>query len=172
MRLFLAINPQPQIKEELSQQLAEFRHEYPYFQWVPENNYHITVSFFGDINPDKKFIRSLEEKTYDIPQLYLYSTSVDLFIHQKIILYLNFRRDKNLEKLVKRITEKKYSPHLTFARYRLPSKQQYFVIKKRIQNLSIDVQFKITKLYLLDSQIENGKPIYKKVASFPLDKGD
>lgn len=172
MRLFLAINPPPQIKKDLAEQLAPFKREYPYFQWVPEENYHITISFFGDISLDERLMKAFEEATYDIPEFLMYSGKADLLMQpQKIILHLNFRRDANLEKLVKRITDKKFLPHLTFARYRLPSKQQYLLIKKKIQSIKLNVEFKVTKLYLFDSQMNNRKPLYKKMASFPLEKG-
>lgn len=98
MRLFLAIELSDKIKKEIDNQLAEIKKEYPQFQWVPNDNYHITIYFFGEISDHKKTINKLEQVLYDKELFYFYSTSVDLFIHHKITIHLNFRREKKVEK--------------------------------------------------------------------------
>ena len=76
----------------------------------------------------------------------------------KITLNLDFRREKEIERISESIKEQfpmiqsseKFVPHLTIAKYKIPSKQQYFVIKKRLANLDIDLSFKVNKLSLLE----------------------
>lgn len=170
MRIFLAIDLLTKTKKDLEEQLKDMRLEFPQFSWIPKENFHITLHFFGEVTKTDKLINRLNEQLYDKESFYLYSTDVDLFINQKIIIYLNFRKEKKLLKIEKAIASKRgFIPHLTFARSRIPSKQQYFVLKKRLEKLKIDIAFPVKKLYLFESLPNGGKyPVYKKLAKFPL----
>ncbi len=176
MRLFLAIELSDKIKKEIDDQLLEIKKAYSQFQWVPANNYHITVYFFGEISDHKKIINKLEQVLYDKELFYFYSTSVDLFIHHKITIHLNFRREKKIEKINDSIKEifkisensARFIPHLTLARYKIPSKQQYFVLKKRLAKVAVNVSFKINKLVLFESILGGSQSVYKKIYTFKL----
>lgn len=177
MRLFLAIDPPKDVKLSINDQLTFFKKEYPQFEWTPIGNYHITLHFFGDVLDDKKVFLQLEELLYDQELFYLYSLNADMFTKHKITMYLNFRREKRLEEIVKRIKNKfylpeqrieRYIPHLTFAHFRIPSKQQYFVMKKKISKLNLDISFPVRKLFLFESILGGRNPIYKKIHTIKL----
>lgn len=175
MRLFLAIDLPSAVKIKLAGQLRELKADYKYLRWLPEKSYHATLLFFGEITKPDKIIKGVEEIVYDIPSTHLYSQSAGIFVKSKITLYLELRRDKNIEKLVEEVRErlnmksnKKFVLHLTLARYKLPSKQQYFVLKKRLAAIPIDIDFAVSKIYLYESILDHGKPLYKKVATFHL----
>jgi 2'-5' RNA ligase len=147
MRLFLAIDLPPEAKKSVARQLADLRREYPYFRWVDPENYHLTLHFFGDVKPEK-INQWMSDLVYDMPTFYLYSSELDLFIKDNLTLYIGFYRNKELEGLVKKIKEKsalgtsrRFVSHLTFGRYRIPSKQQYLLIKKKLKKSSLDVEF-------------------------------
>lgn len=176
MRLFLAIELPEKIKQQLDVQLVDVRKKYPEFNWVTTDNFHITVYFFGEtvnIDPIKKKIKDL---LFDREGFYLYSTSIDVFVHQKLLMYLNFRREKKLESLANLIkdnfsgpySEQKYIPHLTIGRGRKSSKQQYFALKKKMEKVDVDISFNVTKLVLFESILTGKKPYYKKLATFAL----
>jgi RNA 2',3'-cyclic 3'-phosphodiesterase len=175
MRLFLAINLPPKIKKQISNQIARMKIEYPDFNWVGENNFHITLFFLGEIMGPEKVIRKIKDALYDQEMFYFYSTEAGLFMNGKIVIYLGFRREKKTEELVEKVKQafqikdtKRFVPHLTLARYRIPSKQQYFVLKKRLRSLKIDVEFPVRKLILFQSVLGAGHPLYKKIKSFEL----
>lgn len=176
MRLFLAVELSNKTKKEIDDQLSEIKKRYPQFQWIPMDNYHITVDFFGEVSDPKKLIDRLDQVLYDKESFYLYSISVDLFIHNKITIVLHFRREKKIEIIHERVEEifqkfessLKFIPHLTLARYKIPSKQQYFVIKKRLSRMDVDVSFKVNKLILFESILGRTQPIYKKIHIFNL----
>jgi len=177
MRLFLAVNLPKKIKQSLGEQIEPIKREYPQFEWVSEENYHITVHFFGEIENVENLQNRLEQYLFDQESLYLYSYGVNLFINHKIVIYLNFKREKKLESIAKRIKEsfqeddshlQKYVPHLTLARARIPSKQQYFVLKKRINKLDIDISFQVKNLVLFQSILGGKIPVYKVVKKIPL----
>lgn len=169
MRLFLAIDLTKKTKKELEDQLKKIKLEYPQFNWIPKENFHITLHFFGEVTQTERLIERLKEQLFDKESFYLYSTTNDLFINTKIIIYLNFRKEKRLLEIEETVGDKKgFIPHLTFARWRIPSKQQYFVLKKKFEKLEIDISFPVKGLVLFQT-LPNGKyPTYKKLAKFPL----
>ena len=169
MRIFLAIDLPTKTKKDLEAQLKEMGLEFPQFSWIPKENFHITLHFFGEVTKTEKLIDRLKEQLYDKERFYLYSTDANLFINQKIIIYLNFRKEKKLLKIEEAVADKKgFIPHLTFARSRISSKQQYFVLKKKVERLKIDIDFPVKHLILFESLPHGKYPVYKKLARFPL----
>lgn len=178
MRLFLAIDLPPKVKEQLDEQLQILKKDYANFNWVAPENFHITLLFFGEIESEakvEKLKNKIKEAIWDVSSFMLYSFGADMFLSNKIVLHINFRRERALETLVAKLKNnlqiedrQKFVPHLTIARFRIPSKQQYFHLKKKLQKLNIDITFPITKIYLFQSILNSHKPIYKRVASFPL----
>lgn len=171
MRLFLAIELPAPIKKKLEKELTEIRNLYPYFNWVSWENFHITLHFYGERKDEEKIKKKLKDVLFDQESFYLYSNTVDIFINKKIIIYLGFKREKKIEQLVDKVRktlpenadiEKKFVPHLTLARWRIPSKQQYFVIKKKLTKLKINISFLVKKIVLFESVLGGKKPIYKK----------
>ncbi len=177
MRLFLAIDLPKETKESISQQVEAFKKEYPYFRWVDESRFHITLHFFGNSRDPDRLKNQIEEAIYDVEPFQMYSGEADLFMKNTIIFHLMFQRNRTLEKLVAQVREKfqtgntmKFVPHLTVARYRIPSKQQYLLIKKKVQRLNIEVDFQVTQITLYNSVIESEKPLYETIAKIALQK--
>ena len=177
MRLFLAIELPTLIKKNLEKELTIIKNLYPYFNWVSWENFHITLHFYGEIEDEDRIKKNLKEALFDQESFYLYSNKVDLFINKKIVIYLGFRREKRIEQLVDKVRktlsqgldkEKKFIPHLTLARWRLPSKQQYFVMKKRLKKLKINISFLVKKIVLFESILGGKKPIYKPIETIDL----
>lgn len=178
MRLFLAIELPPKVRIELEKQIRDIKREYANYNWVPQENFHITLLFFGEIESKEeieKLKKKIEAAIYDVNSFFMYSYGADVFINDKILLYVYFRREKIIEELVTKINNdlqiedgKKYIPHLSIARTRVPSKQQYLHLNKKLQNLNIDIDFPVRKIHLFQSILEGQKPIYKKISSFSL----
>ena len=182
MRLFLAIEVPDKIKSKIDEMLVEIKNKHQDFNWTPANKYHITIFFFGEVNHIDKIETRIDKQLFDVPSFYLYSNNVDLFIHNKITVYLDFLRNRTIETIGQKIKDEftdgpinnnqKFVPHLTLARYRIPSKQQYFVIKKQLEKLSIDVEFKVDKLVLFESVLSGDRPEYKVIKKFKLLKSE
>ena len=156
----LMIELSDETRKQIVEQLADFRKLYPQFQWEKIENYHILVHSFGEFSDKKSSNKLLETALYDKNIFYLYSFEVALTIGNNIVLYLDFRREKEIERINERIRElsssmqssEKYVPRLLLAKYKIPSKQQYFVIKKRLSNLEVDISFKVNKLSLFEGE--------------------
>lgn len=177
MRLFLAIDLPAKVKQQIENQLTPIKKEYPQCSWVSQENYHITLYFFGEIDKVDRIKERLRDLVFDQKPFHLYSRAMSLFINEKILIYLNFRREKRLEELADIILknfnhgsgrERKFVPHLTVARCKIPSKQQYFVLKKRLEKLIVDADFKIEKIILFESVLGGKKPVYKEIGRFRL----
>ena len=177
MRLFLAIELPEKVRTDLDEQIDDLRKQYPDFNWVSRENFHITVHYFGETNKLDTIKKKVKDLLFDRENFYLYSTTVDVFATQKLVIYLEFKREKRLEDVAELIkgnfdgneyNERKFVPHLTLARGRRSSKQQYFALKKKLEKANIDISFKASKLVLFESILEGRKPIYKKLASFKL----
>jgi RNA 2',3'-cyclic 3'-phosphodiesterase len=175
MRLFLAIEIPEAVKKSINEQLTKIRQEYRQFTWVPEDNYHITLHFFGEIADVDGLVEDLDRILFDVDSFRVYSAASSLFIQKKIVLYIELQKEKKMEFLVDSIkthyTEnqrQRYVPHLTIARYKIPSKQQYLLLKKKLSNLSIEFEFDVDTVALFESVAEVGKPVYKKLREFSL----
>ncbi|OGK62145.1 2'-5' RNA ligase [Candidatus Roizmanbacteria bacterium RIFOXYB2_FULL_38_10] len=177
MRLFLAIDIPQTIKTSLSQQLNDLQKKHAVFNWVQEQNYHMTLQFFGETQKIKEIIDKIKIALFEQEQFYLYATHLDLFMDKRIIIYVDFNREKSLEQLIKNVRStfeeefyetKKFTPHITVSRSSIPSKQQYFHLQKKIRMRNIELEFQVTELSLFES-IQNGKKShYRKIKTFPL----
>lgn len=177
MRLFLAVELPKKVKKELKIQLEGIKKEYPQFIWADPENFHVTIHFFGERNDVDNIKKRIKDLLWDQMNFYLYSSQLDVFVNNKLVIYLTFRREKKIEELAERIksnfngnlvVDRKFIPHLTLARGPRSSKQQYFVLKKRLEKIDINIFFKVSKLVLFESVLTGNKPVYKKLAKFNL----
>jgi len=153
MKTQLMIELSDKTKKQIVDQLADFRKLYPQFQWERIENYNILIHSFGEFANKKSTIEKIETALYDKNLFYLYSFEVALTIGNNIILFMDFKREKEIERISESINEvEKFVPRLILAKYKIPSKQQYFVIKKRLSNLEVDVSFKVNKLSLFEGE--------------------
>ena len=73
MRLFLAIELPQQAQDSLDEHLAQLKKEYPYFSWVPKENFHITLQFLGEVEDVETTIARLETALYESRSFHLYA---------------------------------------------------------------------------------------------------
>jgi len=153
MKTQLMIELSDKTKKQIVDQLADFRKLYPQFQWGRIEDYNILVHSFGEFSDKKSTIKLLETALYDKNTFYLYSFEVAMTIQNNISIFIDFRREKEIERISESINEvEKFVPRLILAKYKIPSKQQYFVIKKRLSNLEVDISFKVNKLSLFEGE--------------------
>lgn len=175
MRLFLAIDLPKEIKDRIEKKIQFLKNDYPQFSWVDKDNFHITLHFYGEVNSPEKIIKKLKDYFSQEESFYLYFRRGNVFVNEKIVLYLDFFRQKKLERLIEKINHvflikrtKKFIPHLTIARAKKPSKQQYFHLKKKITQLDFNLSFLVNEIILFQSILSGKKPLYKKVNSIIL----
>ena len=75
----------------------------------------------------------------------------------QIMIYVHFRREKILEAIAEKIQDafsleqKNLFPTSPFPRSSTSSKQQYFLLQKKLDRTNIDFEFKVSELILFDS---------------------
>ena len=177
MRLFLAIEISEKIKINIESQLADFKlKEYPWLDWKNKDNYLINVFDFGEITDVVKLKKQIGDLLFDQEAFYLYATFCSVLIKHKIYLHINFRREKRLESLYQKLSINfkdandgiKYEPTIDFAKGKVPSKQQYFVLKKKLEKIDIEAEVSVKKVTLFRIEVVDGATIVKKISSFKL----
>lgn len=178
MRLFLAIEIPDAAKRKYARQLQDLHRDYPYFQWVDPERYHITLFFFGEQETSARLEKQIEQLVFDLqPKPFeLYGFAADVFMKGKLLIYANFHTCKPLQDLVFGMKPTlglyeemdTFIPHMTIATYKIPSKQQYLLIRKKLNQLRFDVEFPVADLVLYEATMDEGKPAYKVVARYPL----
>lgn len=175
MRLFLAIDIPAEVKKQITKQISHLQEEYPQLSWIPEENYHVTVRFFGEVEDVSALTKKLEDVLWDAPTFNMFGLEANIFIQSTITLYLVFKHEKKLDQIANNLREKldlgdnkRFVPHITIARYRIPSKQQYLYMKKKLLQTELDFSFPVKELILFESLNNGNRPKYKPLVAFPL----
>jgi len=177
MRLFLAIDLPEKAKTALGNQIEPIQKEYPVFNWVNPRNYHLTVHFFGETSKAPEIIEKAKNILYDQEPFHLYAMNLDFFLNHNITIYAGFRRERSLEELITKTRgafeqefqeTKTFIPHITLARCKIPSKQQYFHLMKKIQRLDVNIEFPVREVVLFESIISEKKPVYRVIKKISL----
>jgi len=176
MRLFLAIEPPPRVKNALEEQISGLKALHPEYSWVPKKNYHLTVFFSGDTLLPAELKTIVSDVLFDQDPFHLYVRGLDLFQNNGINVYADFYRQKQLERLVERLREadphrvfnkQEYIPHISLARFKLPSKQQYQHLQRTLEKTDLDFSFEVKEIRLLESIDWTGQVEYKTKEIFP-----
>ncbi len=177
MQLSLTINLSPEISSSIVEQLGEFRDAYQVMQWYDREELHIELFNFGKVDESKipALSEMIERGIYDATPFTLFSEKIHMMVKSSLTFYLGFYKSQSIEYLVKQlknsfqiVDDLVFYPHLPFARYRIPSKQQYLVLKKKCEGYPIEAEIPVTQITLVNSVIEQGKIRYEVVKEFAL----
>lgn len=174
MALYLAIDLPKKIKSQLSSQLVPLQKEYPAYNWVDVQQYHIPLHFFATHHQKDSIIQKTKDALYDQESFYLYASHLGLFMTSQIMIYVHFRREKAIEAVAEKIQQafsleqKKFVPHITVSRSSTSSKQQYFLLQKKLERTEIDFEFNVGELTLYDMIQSAKKNTHTKIATIPL----
>lgn len=175
MRLFLAIKLSEETKQAIADQLIELKEDYADANWTPFDNYHITLEYFGSFPQYKPLLPILEEVAFEATPFDMMTLSGGVFIDDKLTLYIDFYKSKEIEDLVRNVRAKlaidnkfKYIPHVTVGKARVPSKQQYFLMKKKFERLKFEHVFHVDEIVLYESVPAGKSHIFNELAVFKL----
>lgn len=178
MKTFLGIEIPVDISQQIIVQTSQLRKDYPAFDWVPSEHFYISLYYSGDI-PESKLdiaVEHIQRSVFDIPPTHLFSFGAGIYIHKSISLYISFQKNNTIKLLHERFVElfedkkKDFEPIITIANWKIPSKQQYLLLKKKLLNLPIEINFPIKEIHLYESISKEKHSKLHKIHSFKLEE--
>jgi len=184
MRLFIAIEFSPELREEIQRWMRSLADEIPdpehRLRWVKDEQLHLTLKFLGEVREDqlKPLSQVLRERTRDHMSFSLSAARVGHFGGRVVWLGLETGLD-NVASLAKSIEEgcasigftlenRRFHPHITLAR----SKVNPGTI--RLANLPLHLRqksfppFRVTSISLIQSTLSARGSLYETLERFPL----
>ena len=87
MKTFFAVEIPAETRVTIQKQISGIQKDYPDFNWVPMENYHITLFYAGEVNQDKIqiVVDHVEKTIFDIEPTHVFSLEADVMINKTII---------------------------------------------------------------------------------------
>lgn len=184
MRAFLAIEIENYLKEDIikTQNIIDNTNSAK-IKYVEENNLHLTLKFFGDINPRKeKQINKIIEKTInDYSEYTLKFNKVGAFPnikHPRVIWIGATDKKNNTINLIKQLDEqfskigfkkeRDYVPHLTIGRVKNVYDNDLLTQKLTELKKHYTGKMKVKSIQLKSSQLTPDGPIYSTEKEYKL----
>lgn len=176
MRLFLGIELPPTERESLYKQLIPLIRKYPSFRWVHPDLYHATFQFFGEVEDVEKLKESIKTTLYDKERFTLYGLGLDMFQTTELVLHMTYRREKKIDEIVHSLEEtyptfvkqREFVFHTCIGRAPRSSKQQFFLLRKILEKMDIDISYPVNSLTLFSSSKDSEGRKFTKIEEFPL----
>jgi len=179
MRTFVAIQLSPEVRKQLFQNQKRLKELKADVKWVEEENFHITLSFLGEIKVSQadQIIGEIRKNLPSISPFVLNLSGLGVFPNKERprVIWVGVTKGKEeiilLYNFLKELLEpcgfdfsKKYTPHVTLGRVR-SSKNM-----KALISLLPEIQFKckdfIEGISLMESRLSPKGPIYTELAYF------
>ena len=181
MRLFVALEIPPAVRERLGEFLAVLRALSSQPRWVRTDNLHITLKFIGEVQPEKLGdIRAALTAVHSDRSVTLDFRRVGFFPNEKrprvfwagVQASANLARlasdiDSGLEKLGVPPEKRPFSPHLTLARFEppgLPEKLRAAIQENARREFG---SFAVGEFHLIESKLKPGGAEYTTLETFP-----
>jgi len=184
LRLFLAIDIPPAVREALAEVQNAFRGLGLFAAWVPPGNIHLTIKFLGETHPGRVpgIIARMQPSLAALPRFSLSLGEIGVFPHWRNprVLWVGLGDPENaLPALKTRVEEEAAGlgyerddrpnvPHLTLARLKSPRGKSS--LKERAESLNrVEAPpFEVTEVALIESQLSSRGARYRTEARFAL----
>jgi len=183
MRCFIAIDIPDTLRENLANSLEILHKRLSSAKWVAPQNYHISLSFLGEINDESlnRLRKIIQTAVGGISHFTINIKGTGVFgkIESPRVLWAGVEYCEPLLLLQSNLTvllnensfpveDRKYSPHLTLARFSRPERSQYlgeWLDKFKYYNFG---KVEVKAILLMQSILQSRGPIYHMVESFDL----
>lgn len=179
-RSFLAIELADNLKSEITKVEDDFKIINPNLKFVPPENMHFTLKFFGDINEDlsNKIAIKVEKVLKNYKPFNINLESCGAFPNKNYIkvIWIGISDNNTLNSLQKELDlefhnlgfkkEKNHTSHLTIARVRSPKSKEK--IKDKIESFENKTfgKMEVNKIILKKSTLTKEGPIYEDLKIF------
>ena len=182
-RSFIAVLLPPWIKRGIYQSTASLYQLPLDIRWVEEENYHLTLKFFGSLTHEEiqKAKRFLEAFTAAIKPFYMHCGELMVFPNWRRprVLSLSLKGEiKLLQDLWHQLEtglasigfpeekRKRFNPHITLGRFRSGNDALEKMIRERAGHVPVE-KFLVQELYLMASKLTPKGPEYTALARYP-----
>jgi 2'-5' RNA ligase len=179
MRLFIAFPIDSILKNNISKMTDSLKKERK-ATWVQPVNYHITIQFLGEINPEMVPVidRNLIEINKGLTSFLCQFQSVTFFptIQRPKTLVVSIKKNEVMNQIasvihgkmaqIDLLNQTPFAPHLTIARF----KTNYGVGEPLQKPIHVNQITKISKFELIQSVLRNEGPLYKDLKSYSLEE--
>jgi 2'-5' RNA ligase len=181
MRVFVGIQLPEDIKEHLAAVQGEVKRACLKGSFTDPDNFHLTMRFIGEVDPDQKSAITTLLARCAAGQLPFLIETAGLgcfFKKNKRIIWLGIKENSQLQQLYGQLNaslqeqkmtvaeEGAFIPHLTLGRG-ITLSQEWEVLSQL--SLLPDQQIPVTALTLFESGRLNGKLVYRPIADFPFE---
>lgn len=179
-RLFIAVKLPPEVKRHLARGSDMLKQQCDFSRWVYEEDYHITLQFLGDVNPEKKdkILSALPRCAQGTEPFSLKLSGLGTFgrEHQPRILWAGVSGDLDalyrLQKQVVRTMEplgfpaekRAYRPHVTIAR---KCRQPNFTLTPGMSSIFQNIEWRVRQIACYETKLGR-QPMYEPVGLFSL----
>jgi len=182
LRLFVALEISPVVRENLSALIRELRLLAPQARWLRAENLHVTLKFIGDSPPEKlpAIRKSLAAVQTDGP-IAVDFCGLGFFPDDRRprVLWAGITANGQLERLALRIDsaleplgfpreQRPFSPHLTLARLRSPGGVEALRAAARQRDAQSFGRFAANEFILFSSELKPAAAEHTPLAAFPL----
>ena len=179
MRIFLAIDIPQNLKKEIKKFISDcYKIENKNIKYVEEENLHITLKFFGEVEKEK--VKEIQNSFSNIKQsnFCLRLSKIGCFpdFKRAKVLWIGIEDSKELNNFFNFIEEKcislgfkseerEFRPHITIARFK--SQPENNIIDFLTNNIKKEFgEFFADRFILYESKLTPRGPIYSKIQEF------
>ena len=183
MRAFIAVEFSPEIKRKIHQIQEKLRRYKADVKWVEENNYHLTLSFLGEISREQAeaVISDISSGLRGVSPFEIVLSGLGVFPNKRNprVIWIGVtegQKELNLiYSFLKDILHKRefefsnnFTPHVTLGRVR--SKNNIENLVSSLPKINFTFREYISEIVLMESRLLPRGPIYTKISSFKLKK--
>ncbi len=174
MRIFSAIDLPEEQKDQIWRAIEPLRKQYAAWKWVPYDTYHVTLQYYGDVRPETTE-RMITNAVFEIDPFEISTGGISLFQRHQLTIFLEIQPHQFLRRLVRVLDEQLhfhrtglFVPHITLARARKPSKQQYLHTKKNLQSHFYESTIAVDEITVFDTKDLADRVHYEPLSRIPL----
>lgn len=182
-RIFLGLPLSSHVTEQLKKSLRPLQKRESNFFWIPEENWHITLSFLGDMADDE--IQEVKRIVAGVAKIHnyfnMYFDGIAFFPDprhpRKIVLTsvknrnltnLQFALRVALEKFIPEVTKRqRFFPHVSIANIKRDADQNG--LAEAFTEIQYKRRLEVTEITFFETVMNDKPPVqYKKISEIPL----
>lgn len=181
MRAFIAIELPESIHEALRKEQARFRAVCPDARWTRPEGIHLTLKFLGEISGQQEAeVKNALSRMERFEKFTVEARGFGFFPDAKRprVFWAGLDAPPSLARLAAQVESavaplgfapetRPFKPHLTLARFKIPSPQPRLEALLAAQDSPLPRSFEVSEFFLWESRLLPGGAEYHKAACFP-----